>query len=262
MPSLASGHPAGGHRRARASTLRRVPVTVPLAKNPLTGRATLTATDRALELSIPYFFGTHPMVVPTEQVEFALVDSTGDYTSADTVVFRSPPYVPFLWTRQAQRFNLVLLFTVPQRLPRARRMLGASRGFPFDVRASRSKRGLWVDGVRLDAEDARQAYEALGGALVRQADSPRSWFERHREVITDPVEREQVTTARRRHRGLVWVAGAMLVLALVALVTARLSSDGSVQLALAWGSVASAVGAWLLMKVVRRADARTGRRRP
>jgi len=116
-------------------------------------------------------------------------------------VFRDPLRIPYAATtsRYKTQPNLELLFRRPQRIPPLRVGGAMTLGLPY--RASR-RSGVNVDGVKLRAENPRDAIDALEAAGVARVQRPTAWLREHRSITSDPLAIQAV--ARRRRRG-VWL---------------------------------------------------------
>ena len=168
----------------------------------------------ALWIYLPSYFGAQPLVVPVANacvVDAAHLDSQDD--DGEGWVFRRPLLIPYAATTSSNvAGNLSLLFSRPVRIPPLRwigaRNLGVPRG------ASRSVRGVRLDGLELRAVDPEAAVAALAAAGVERTQRPNSWLREHHPITHDPTEVQQVArSVNRRH----WLG--RLALAAVVLVS-------------------------------------------
>ncbi|MFM6849119.1 MAG: hypothetical protein ACKOVB_08435 [Terrabacter sp.] len=97
--------------------------------------------------------------------------------------------------------NIVLFFTLPQRLPRIR--WAARRDLEMPLFEARSGESLLVDGVELRAVDPDAAREVLLANGAQRISDPEAFVKRHRDVVRDP-EQVRVALHRRRREGLLF----------------------------------------------------------
>jgi hypothetical protein len=112
----------------------------------------------------------------------------------DGIVWRRPPLVPAIATGLASRCNLTLLFAPAQRIPAVR----YGKDLPLPVMRSRSKRGLYLDGVVVSAVDPTAAVETLRRYGYDGVEDGKAWLRDHHPVTVDP--RAVAATARRARR--------------------------------------------------------------
>lgn len=112
-------------------------------------------------------------------------------------------FVPFLATTSTHVSpNLVLLFTIPQRIPALRWMAGQ---LDLPVRKSRREPGVRVDGVALRAVDPDAAAQTLLARGVIRISDDDEFILAHRETVHDPEVVRRTVTYQERAQG--WSLG-------------------------------------------------------
>lgn len=188
-------------------------------------RARIDIDDGILELVIPGFFGSRPWTIPAGEVSVSDLTSWQLNDQAADVLFRNAVHIPYLFTTGPHtRPTTLLLFRTPQQTPPLRHvfMLGnINSDFPYSWRESRSSTGAKLDGVFLRALDPEGAAQRLVDAGVARVNSPTQWLQDHRDLVTDPVEREHFEAhltrgVRLGRASTVLLYGSLLVAAVMA----------------------------------------------
>lgn len=140
-------------------------------------------------------------------------------TGAADVVFQARVMVPYLPT--ASEFavpTLLVLFSVPQRVPPARLFaghLGSDAAQCLGYFSSQSDRGTLLDGVKLRVADRESVVARLVAAGAHHTEDPIGWLGRHRDLSTDPAERTALVRQERHTRLMSRTAGYMIFVGLV-----------------------------------------------
>jgi hypothetical protein len=184
--------------------------------NPREARVELDGDTAALVL--PAYFGRHRWRV--QLADLAVVDLTSPMFAPDAGedVFRNGLATPYFFTTgPVTAPTTLLLFRAPQRVSplRAVAAWAPNVDLPFGYRESRSKRGAFVDGAFLRAEDPPNAAERLVMAGAERVHNPAQWLRANREVVTDPVEREQVLAHGRRSLWFSRVSNGLMLASLI-----------------------------------------------
>lgn len=180
-------------------------VRIALRRFRLLSRASYVDVDRSgATLVIPRVFGRRGrwfipldvigVVVPDHGAAIEKVVLRG--TTNGEWVTRTEFHVPYMATTSPVTApNLVLLFTVPQRvLPIS---FFAGRDLDLSWRQTRGQDGVRVDGVALRAVDPEAARLALLGHGARLVADPDAFVEQYREVVRDPAEVRHIVVRRR-----------------------------------------------------------------
>lgn len=214
----------------------------------LSRMAYLEVGPSTVTIVVPRVFGgQQSWEVPIHMLGVVLPPtSTGRGHTTDLVdrdqevwVTRQAFQVPYLSTTSPlARPNLTLLFTVPQRLPPVRWSAGSDLG--ISSAATRSERGVEVDGVQLrvlEPVSACQAVMAAGAQVIADVDE---FVKRNRDVVRDPeTARKAVAT---RHRSRVIAAGPWVAL-MACFIASMVTDDDRYGIALvAFGVVGGLVG--------------------
>jgi hypothetical protein len=172
----------------------------------LLSRASYVDVDRSgATLVIPRVFGRRGrwfipldvigVVVPDHGAAIEKVVLRG--TTNGEWVTRTEFHVPYVATTSPLTApNLVLLFTVPQRVLPIRFFAG--RDLDLSWRQTRGQDGVGVDGVALRAVDPEAARLALLGQGARVVADPDAFVEQYREVVRDPAEVRRIVAGKRR----------------------------------------------------------------
>ncbi len=171
-------------------------------------KARIELVGDAAVLVLPGYFGRRRWGVKLS--DLAVVDLTAPNLAADVEedVFRDDLTIPYFFTTgPVTAPTTLLLFDTPQRVPPLRISAAwvPNMDLPFGYRESRSERGALLDGALLRAEDPSSAADRLVLAGARRVHDPAGWLRANRDVVTDPVEREQILAHGQRS---VWLARA------------------------------------------------------
>ena len=181
-----------------------------------TGRRSRTASivvsDADLVLRLPGVLGRVGWPVPCDQVGIVNLRNVDGAEVADPGIrLLDPVDVPYLATSVDPRGpNIALVFRQPQRVPRLPPIGGSG---VLSARQSRSRRGLWLDGVCLRAEDPVQAVITLVGAGAVRVLDPTEWLLDNRPTTSDHEFLAAVDAHQfRKHRLGILVLAAVLLL--------------------------------------------------
>ena len=160
-----------------------------------------------LRICIPRALGSKPWSLPIADLGVVNLANAPERASGqdEPVVLRSPLDVPYVATRsEFGAPNVALLFRSALRAPRLPRH---GFGEPLPRRESRSRGGLWLDGLQVEAVQPVEAVVALLAAGAERVLEPEEWLVARRPVVRDPLTLERVRAQRRVQR---WEATAFL----------------------------------------------------
>jgi len=161
-----------------------------------------------LRVCIPRALGSKLWSLPIADVgvvNLANVDEPAPDQN-ETAMLRAPLEVPYVATRsEIAAPNVALLFRTALRVPQLPRF---GFGEPLPRRASRSREGLWLDGLQVEAVRPVEAVIALVAAGAERVLEPEEWLVASRSVVRDPITLEAVTAHFGVQR---WEALALLV---------------------------------------------------
>lgn len=195
--------------------LVRRPLRIALRRFRLLSRESYVEVDRSgATLVIPRVFGRRGRwFIPLDVIgvvlpaQGAAIDKGVLHgTTHGEWVTREQFHVPYMATTSPMASpNLVLLFTVPQRVLPIRWFAG--RDLDLSWRRTRGQEGVRVDGVALRTVDPEAARLALLGHGARVVTDPNAFVEQHREVVRDPAEVRRIVVRRRWSALLLGCAG-------------------------------------------------------
>lgn len=161
-----------------------------------------------LRICIPRALGSKPWSLPIADVGVVNLANV-DEPAADQdepAVLRSPLDVPYVATRsELAAPNVALLFRSTLRVPQLPRF---GFGEPLPRRASRSRGGLWLDGLQVEAVQPVEAVITLLAAGAERVLEPVEWLVARRPVVREPITPSRVTAHQRVQR---WEALALLI---------------------------------------------------
>ncbi len=168
--------------------------------------------EAGLTIRVPAIFGpARPWRIPMAVVgvfDPELADDDEDWSETDAEEQTDEPpgpdwmtadefVVPFLPTTSVMASpNLLLLFTVPQRIPPLRWAVMGQLG--LSVRASRRDPGVRVDGVQLRAVDPVAAVQTLLAHGAGRIPDPDEFIQQHRQIVVDPAHVAREFALQRR----------------------------------------------------------------
>jgi len=148
-------------------------------------------------------------VVDLGVVDLGMVDLDGQRGDEEPpglpLAFVSPVTVAYL--ANGAKPDLLLLFRVPQRLPRVGLVGGT--GLRLPVRAARTPGGAWVDGVALRTTDPAGAFAHLVNVGVECTSDPTGWLVARRETTHDGELVHAASQEDRRNRRLRLATGGL-----------------------------------------------------
>ncbi len=175
---------------------------------PWSRRALLVVDPMSITVRVPGVFAAdRPWRIALGDA--AVVDLGGRHGDEEPsglpLAFLSPVTVAYL--ANGAEPDLLLLFRVPQRLPRVG--LVAGTGLRLPVRAARTPGGAWVDGVAMRTDDPAGASAHLVRAGVESTDDPTGWLVARRETTDDGGLVHAASQADRRTRRLRLATGGL-----------------------------------------------------
>lgn len=178
-------------------------------------RSSIELADGLITLRLPGVLGSLPWSIPAAQVGVVNLRNLDDAVAEqdpEPAAFMEAVTVPYLATSaHLGGPNISLLFRGPQQVPRLPRLGGTG---VLSHRESRSRRGLFLDGVSLRAEDPVEAVIATIAQGAERVRDPYTWFRDHRATSRDSKVLAAVAVHERRSgaAALVMIASVVLLL--------------------------------------------------
>lgn len=187
----------------------------------LSRRPSIDIETDDLVLRLPGIFGKRAWRIPVKEVAVLNMRNLGDQDEdlGDEHELLMPVELPFFATAsELAGPNIGLLFRHSQRVPPVRRVGGSG---VLSARQARSRSGLWLDGVGLQAVDPVQAVITLIASGAERVVDPHQWLRGHRDTTRD----EALLAARHDHDRRTGRAAAVGALSLLVLFAMRWAVD-------------------------------------
>ena len=188
-------------------------------------KPTMKVDTGAVELYLPSYFGRRRWHLHAREVAVVDLETPGGGSTPSGAVFATPPLLPYLFTTGSHTMpTTALLFEHPQRVPPIRRVAAwaPNTDLPIGVFESRSKNGAHLDRVFLRFHEPALATQALIRAGATATADPDRWLAGRRRILSDP---EEVRTAERRYRSLVWLDRSRYLFIALAVLVAMLAGS-------------------------------------